>query len=71
MQVVFRQTTGFKKVQISEDRRRLELGKLRQSMTWGRRSGGEIRKEAPSLPVNSCTEKTQAKVSEVRPVGRS
>lgn len=45
VQVVFKQTTGFQKVQISEDRRRLQLGKLGQSKTRGR-SGGEIRKEA-------------------------
>lgn len=32
-QVVFRQTTGFQKAQISEDRRRLQLGKLGQSKT--------------------------------------
>jgi len=30
-QVVVRQTTGFQKAQISEDRRRLRLGKLGQS----------------------------------------
>lgn len=34
MQVVLKQTTGFHKVKIREDRRRLQLSKLGQSETW-------------------------------------
>ena len=33
VQVVLKQTTGFQKVQISKDRRRLALGELGQSET--------------------------------------
>lgn len=53
VQVAFRQTTGFHRVQISDDRRRLEFGKLVHSKNKDRAEGGETRKD-PSPCVDSC-----------------